>query len=257
MMSEVQRSHPSDHRTGDFILRKKTIKVDNPVSAVEEYENKYGYSNSLKEKKWRGRLAEGVIFEMVLGRPNTEIINEVALKKDIVVKKKMANGQEVIFIKSYRGKQGGYSLDSRALHDYFKLVMDNQGGDPTNPHSQLAKDLRLAIMDAMSLTDDEQVKYYTAVGTALDHTKDVRADGFIEINKQLITFDLSTRNNKEGNELGADIFISEADIALINEIDIANSFAQKSLAEKAYLEQVDSLAKKFAQAYQEKITNTV
>lgn len=74
-------------------------------------------------------------------------------------------------------EKGGYLAYNRAQ----ELIKQFYPEDPTNPSKEFARDLRLAICEALELEgeDADAVKFYTAVGTALDLYHGV--DAWVEI----------------------------------------------------------------------------
>ena len=122
----------------------------------------------------------------------------------------------------------------------FDLVKEFQPGDPTNPKAAFLRNLRIAVIDALGLTEDadvERVKAYTAVGSPLDHWHS--ADAVIEVESTekgqrsfRITLDATLDEKKEGRPSGADILIGE----LPDELD----------DKKKYLDAIDELGKRIA-----------
>jgi hypothetical protein len=176
------------------------------------------------------------------------------------MKKRFDDGKEFSVIKKRYAQNGRKELDLDAVEEYFKIVMKHQEGDPVNPEAQFANDLRIEILDQLNL-DEDAVKYYSSVGTALDTTKDIRADAFFDIAGSIFTFDITAREEKSDLELDSDILITEDDISMVNEIGLTlkeDSKAErerKKLAEQAYLIQIEKVARKFVEVYQQRQVN--
>jgi hypothetical protein len=68
----------------------------------------------------------------------------------------------------------GYITHARSMELIRQFSME----DPTNPAKPFAKELRLAVIDELGLEEDadlDRIRYYSAVGTALDHFHGVDA----------------------------------------------------------------------------------
>ena len=84
--------------------------------------------------------------------------------------------------------------------------------DATDPSKPLARELRIAVIDELGLEDKDQdrIKFFSAVGTALDHFHGV--DGWIEFQPEegppvIVTLDVTLNTKKLEHK--ADIIISE------------------------------------------------
>ncbi|MBI4714269.1 hypothetical protein HY771_03755 [Candidatus Uhrbacteria bacterium] len=115
------------------------------------------------------------------------------------------------FEDAYRAiaKENGFVAYKTALD----LVRKHTDQDPVNPIQPFAKELRIAVIDALSLETEEQMdrlKFYTAVGTAADIFHGI--DGWFEYtdddgNKIIVTLDVTTNPKKETWK--ADVIIQE------------------------------------------------
>ena len=98
--------------------------------------------------------------------------------------------------------------------DSLDLIRRFATEDPTNPTKQFTRELRLAVIDALKLEEDEdldRVRFFTAVGTPADIFHGI--DGWIEYVQPngktvLVTLDTSLRKKEEG-EFKADFIIPE------------------------------------------------
>jgi hypothetical protein len=227
-------------------------------NSIDEYRKKYG--DSSQEARGNLGLQRGRALERILGTPDIESIDNEAEKKGLIMKKRFDDGKEFSVIKKRYAQNGRKELDLDAVEEYFKIVMKHQEGDPVNPEAQFANDLRIEILDQLNL-DEDAVKYYSSVGTALDTTKDIRADAFFDIAGSIFTFDITAREEKSDLELDSDILITEDDISMVNEIGLTlkeDSKAErerKKLAEQAYLIQIEKVARKFVEVYQQRQVN--
>lgn len=112
-----------------------------------------------------------------------------------------------------RDRRGRYRDDE----DIYRLVKEMYRGDPAEPESAIAKDLRIAVADALGLSGDEEenLSFYTAVGTPIDHRMGV--DGFFEYkdpktgHRARATVDVTLRKSKVSGEdaAKADVVIGE------------------------------------------------
>ena len=103
----------------------------------------------------------------------------------------------------------GYVVYNKAV----ELVRTFSTEDPTNPQKPFAKELRMAVIEALGLEDDEdmdRIRFYSAVGTVLDIYHGV--DGWIELQLDeepaiLVTLDVTL--NKQKTDHKADIIVQE------------------------------------------------
>jgi len=103
----------------------------------------------------------------------------------------------------------GYVTYNKAL----ELVRTFSQEDPTNPQKPFAKELRLAVIEALDLEDDDEmnrIRFYSALGTALDIFHGI--DGWIELQLDegppiLVTLDVTLNTKK--SEHKADIIVQE------------------------------------------------
>lgn len=152
------------------------------------------------------------------------------------------------------------------FRDALKLVKKFQPGDPRNPERAFARDLRIEIIDQLGLTEEkdmDRIKFYTAIGTPLDKWHSI--DGFFEIDMRfahrghtrterghtqkyieipereqrngapiIITLEASTitqeQKRERGQEIKADIFITDKEIGLENEEELGEKI--KSVAKE-------------------------
>lgn len=99
------------------------------------------------------------------------------------------------------------------FNDAFELVRKHLDQNPTNPSKPFAKELRLAVIDALGLETDEdmdRVEFYSAVGTPADVFHGV--DGWIEYKtpegkRLIITLDATRNPSKDTAK--ADLVIPE------------------------------------------------
>ncbi|MDE2001292.1 MAG: hypothetical protein KGI60_01845 [Patescibacteria group bacterium] len=129
----------------------------------------------------------------------------------------------------------GMANDYVRFKSALKLAKEYQPYDPTNPDKPFARDIRIALQDALGLTAEEEmdrVKFYTAARSPLDLFHGV--DAFVEYtdesgNTARATFDLTLNPNKMAYK--SDIIISGEDIP------------DASADKKAYLQYMDSVAR--------------
>ena len=87
-----------------------------------------------------------------------------------------------------------------------RWVMSNQPAQPTNPIKPFAHELRIALLDCLGFQTRVQfnkVRFYTAVGSALDHWHGI--DAFIQVDADedlrvpsgLITLGVTTRDKSD------------------------------------------------------------
>jgi hypothetical protein len=128
--------------------------------------------------------------------------------------------------------------------DVIRLIRENYGDDPTNPRKQSAKDLRLAVADAMDLSEEELdgLQFFTAVDSPLDEYFGV--DAWMEVEmptgeRVMVTLDATLNKEKIATGHKADVLIGE--------------MAQAENDEDLYLEQIDDYAQQIARLLQERI----
>lgn len=119
--------------------------------------------------------------------------------------------------------------------DGFRLVREHYGGDPTEPQKEIARDLRLEVIDVLELSEDEseRLKFYTAVDTPLDEYHGV--DAWIEYEtpegeRVIVTLDITLNPEKLANGGKADVLIGHISSPQLNEseyLDEINEYAQK------------------------------
>lgn len=188
----------------------------------------------------------GHLFEaQILGRPPFEEINKEAINQRIVL---VHPEKKYVYVRGIRiGPNRVFVPDEDALNKCFELVKKNQGGDdPENPKRELPRNLRLALIKKLGISKDEnyRVKYYSSVGTMLDHTPGVNADAFFEINGTNMTIDITMRDSKEEWESRADVVIARTDLIAIDNLVAPGSEYSKEhqLARASFLEQIDKIA---------------
>ena len=124
--------------------------------------------------------------------------------------------------------------------DALNLVKKFQPGDPKNPERGFARDLRIAILDELGLTEEkdmDRLEFYTAVGSPLDHWHGV--DSFFELRQKLgsplrATLDAMMVSEAEkiarGQSVKADILVSEKELHLDDEAKLEEE--QKRIAKQ-------------------------
>ena len=134
------------------------------------------------------------------------------------------------------------------FRDAIRLVKKFQPHDPGNPERPFARELRMEIIEQLDLLEEkdmDKVKFYTAIGTPLDKWHSI--DGFFEIEQEngppiMITLEATTITEEEkikrGQEIKADIVISE------KELDLGN---EKTLPEK-----ISGVAKEIVEVFKSK-----
>ena len=134
---------------------------------------------------------------------------------------------------------GDAALPYLKFQDALTVVREFQPGDPTNPKKELARELRLAVADALGVPEDQldRVRFYTAVGSLLDTIHGV--DGVVEVADErggvsIATLDLSLRREKSESNYRA-----KADIVI-------SDLPDPKEEEDAYLAAVDASAKALA-----------
>lgn len=121
-----------------------------------------------------------------------------------------------------------------------ELIREYYPEDSTHPSKEFARDLRLALCDALELEGDDgdAIKFYSAVGTPLDHFHGV--DGWVEIDLDNgkggflhaeVTLDATKRPEKLEEGHKADVIIG----------NVAAPDDEK------YLEEVDKYASEIAE----------
>ncbi|MBI2473840.1 hypothetical protein HYV70_04805 [Candidatus Uhrbacteria bacterium] len=106
-------------------------------------------------------------------------------------------------------EERGYITYNRVI----ELIRKFSSEDPTNPQKPFARELRMAVIEALGLEDDEdmdRIRFYSAVGTALDIYHGI--DGWIELQLDeeppiLVTLDVTLNTKKTDHK--ADIIVQE------------------------------------------------
>jgi len=113
-----------------------------------------------------------------------------------------------------RNRRGRYEKDD----DIYNLITEQytDTGDPEDPPTQIGKDIRIAVSEALGLNPEEEkkLKFYTAVKTPVDYKMGV--DAFVEFEDPKsgritrVTIDV-TLNKRKVEEQGAkaDVVIGE------------------------------------------------
>lgn len=106
------------------------------------------------------------------------------------------------------------SQDYLPYQDSLQAVRENYDLDPENPPTPLARDLRLAIVNRLNLSQESTAtaRFYSAIGTQLDHHHGI--DAFIDIVKdgtiiKTITLDATLSPQKQTTGHKADIIIGD------------------------------------------------
>lgn len=121
----------------------------------------------------------------------------------------------------------------------LEVVKKFQPGDPVNPSHEFANTIRIAVIDELGIEDPEQmekIRFYTAVGSPLDHWHGV--DAFIEVDfgngkKEISTFNSSLRQDRAVEDIKADILVG--------------SLPDPEESEKEYWKKIEEIAKKAAE----------
>ena len=126
------------------------------------------------------------------------------------------------------------------FQDALAVVREFQPWDPTNPQKELARELRLAVAEALDVPEEklDTVRFYTAVGSLLDSIHGV--DAIIEVTDDRgqvssATLDLSLRREKTAADYRAKADVVIGDLPDPNE------------EEAAYLAAVETSAKELAE----------
>jgi len=122
--------------------------------------------------------------------------------------------------------------------EMFGVVRKHQVDDPENPRRDLPREIRLAVADRLKVSEDDldNVKFYSAVGTPVDHLLGV--DAWIEYDdpsrevSAIGTMDVTYRQDKIQEGHKADVVFGElSDInsdEYLDEVeDIARVLADK------------------------------
>jgi len=88
------------------------------------------------------------------------------------------------------------------------VVRENQPWDPSDPEPSEVNDLHAMIALSLDLEEWASLKFFTAVGTALDYFHGV--DAFVEFQGKVVTLDLTTHPAKQEGK--ADIVVHPNDI---------------------------------------------
>ena len=250
-----------ERRTGNVIRRRgveRPHKEETEPDYVAEYNRRYRNIREEKREEKFG-MKTGKFFERILGVPDIETIINIALAEGVpLYEVKDKDGKFEGYSMQRRIKKGRWSsIDSRNLEKCFDIVKKHQGdNDPNNPQKIFPYKLRDAIVKIMNTKGDEkEISYFMSIKTPLDFSPDVGADAFFEIDGQIITIDVTEREEK-GEILGADLLISEKDITMANEIFLAEKQEQKELAQKAYEQQINALAERIMYVYEQRIQKT-
>jgi hypothetical protein len=104
-------------------------------------------------------------------------------------------------------------IEYQPYQQALKAVKEIQPGDPSDPKTRFANDLHATICELMGLENYSQLKFYTSVGSSLDHFHGI--DGFFELhidernpkNTIIVTIDITMNPNK-GEQYKADHIIT-------------------------------------------------
>lgn len=89
-------------------------------------------------------------------------------------------------------------------------VKNNQPWDPTDPKPRFANDLHAEVALELGLKDDwSELRFYTAIGSALDHYHGV--DAFFEFDEARVTMDI-TKNPAKASGYKADFIIGPEEV---------------------------------------------
>lgn len=119
------------------------------------------------------------------------------------------------FIKELAKLPHGRGRRFRNDEDVFRLYQKYYLGDPTNPAGIHAKELKLAVGDALGLSEDEldHLKFYSTLKTPIDAMMGV--DGFLAYQESqkkpdhFVTLDATLRREKVKKGGKADVIIGE------------------------------------------------
>lgn len=143
-----------------------------------------------------------------LRRGSREFYSGRELEVDVFGKPKFPKAYEEAY-RRLTSEKGGYLPFDRAQD----LIREFTPEDPTSPSKEFARDLRLAVCEALELEGDEAdiVKIYSALGTPLDVYHGV--DAWIEIEleglRAEVTLDVTKRAEKIKEGHKADVIIDE------------------------------------------------
>ncbi len=151
-----------------------------------------------------------------MGFQNREVGNFYSgreLEVDVLGKPKFPPAYEAAY-RRLAHEKGGYL----PYHQAQALIREFNPDDPTNPKQDFARDARLAICDALELDEEDMdsVKFYSAVGTALDIYHGV--DGWFEIDCEdlkaghlhaEVSLDVTKRADKLDEGHKADVMIGD------------------------------------------------
>jgi hypothetical protein len=98
-------------------------------------------------------------------------------------------------------------------HQAIELIRKFSESDPRNPSKPFAKELRMAVIEELGLEESEdmdRVKFFSAVGTPLDHFHGV--DAWVEFDSgrggpRMVTLDVTLNTEKETHK--ADIIVQK------------------------------------------------
>jgi len=147
------------------------------------------------------------------GEVGRESYSGKELEVDVFGKPKF-NEEYVAAYKRLTREKGGYLPYGVAQ----KLIREFYPEDPTNPTKEFARDLRLAICEELGLDGDDAdaVRFYSALGTPLDHFHGV--DAWVEIDLDhatqgrlhaQVTLDVTKREDKAEDGHKADVMVGE------------------------------------------------
>lgn len=102
-----------------------------------------------------------------------------------------------------RAKANGYIPYRQALAE----VEANQPWDPTDPGTRFANDLHAEVASALGLDDWTGLRFFTAIGSALDRYHGI--DAFFRFGIAIVTLDV-TLNDAKRNGYKADIIVPSA-----------------------------------------------
>ncbi len=130
--------------------------------------------------------------------------------------------RELIGKSMYESKGGepGHEFTYRTYEQSLRLVKEMQPFDPTRPTPEFAYMVRRLIFKELELTDEQELRFYTAVGSALDLYHGV--DGWFEITRAghevRATIDM-TKNDLKDTGYKADITFLVPDAGLDRKLD--------------------------------------
>ncbi|MFA6272264.1 MAG: hypothetical protein WC693_04125 [Patescibacteria group bacterium] len=104
-------------------------------------------------------------------------------------------------------------IEYQPYQQALKSAKERQPGNPSDPKARFANDLHATICELMGLEDYNQLRFYTSVGSSLDHFHGI--DGFFELSIDennpadsiVVTVDITMNPNK-GDQYKADHIIT-------------------------------------------------